>query len=770
MSENIVDAYPLTSLQRGMLFEALAAPESDINVAYVSFDVSGFIDREQLETAWNKTVSRYAALRTVFMWDGLEKPLQVVVNECSLNIEFIEDGVDPADQGIVSTSGCSTSTRDSVVNDAIRTLKKVGFNLQSAPLMKLQLIQWSESEYTMVWAIHHLLADAWSAPLIVQTMMDYYDSVESSNVFDSSPTDSANDNFNFSNYIQHIESLDRVAIKEHWQQYLKNARYTRFNLVESTQGSSAGKVSQSDTDGGLRDYVVSQLPLDLEQQLNRVCAEQSITTGTFFHAVWAVVTAAYSDTTKPLFGTLFSGRYQSLPGINEAVGPFVNTLPVSISLSDKQSTFDWIRQLQSNLQENQQYETVDLLDIKSIYSDDNEGSPFFSVLVIEPESAYDECVNKEGSIRLRNFSYQVDSSIPLTLMIFNTGITNFRLEYDSQCFPFDTIARIQSDVRFVIESVLSNGADSPLEQLNRLLRRNLVRSNSLEHCKNWNANSGDVHTTVDQWFRETAALAADRHALVHANGSVSYSELQDSISVLSSRLLDRGTQNNKFVAICVSHVADQIISMFGVLESGRAYLVIDADSPCDRLQLLLGQSRCQIAIVDDITKEKFKRLSIQLIDFDNPSSKTESKPQPNQNINADDGFDRAKNLDYDIQNRAAADDLVYVLYTSGSTGTPKGVKISHENLIYSTWARLEYYQVQQPCFILVSPTTFDSSVAGIYWSLLGGGKLILPETDEIRDIHRIADLASATHTSRLALSPPDLSSSRVPSSASKKSS
>src|SRR5262249_12658153 len=69
----------------------------------------------------------------------------------------------------------------------------------------------------------------------------------------------------------------------------------------------------------------------------------------------------------------------------------------------------------------------------------------------------------------------------------------------------------------------------------------------------------------------------------------------------------------------------------------------------------------------------------------------------------------------------------YVIYTSGSTGTPKGVVVPHAQIVASNVARSAFYQeIDQPKFVLLSSIAFDSSIAGMFWTHLKGGSLILP--------------------------------------------
>ena len=123
--------------------------------------------------------------------------------------------------------------------------------------------------------------------------------------------------------------------------------------------------------------------------------------------------------------------------------------------------------------------------------------------------------------------------------------------------------------------------------------------------------------------------------------------------------------------------------------------------------------------------------------------------------------------------------IAYIIYTSGSTGRPKGVVVSHENLLYSTRARFDFYEDKMESFLLLSSFSFDSSVAGIFWSLTSGGCLVLPPKRIEQDVQALAKIIRdqrVTHTLMLpglyqvcllytSPSPRDRTRSRMPSSA-----
>ena len=85
--------------------------------------------------------------------------------------------------------------------------------------------------------------------------------------------------------------------------------------------------------------------------------------------------------------------------------------------------------------------------------------------------------------------------------------------------------------------------------------------------------------------------------------------------------------------------------------------------------------------------------------------------------------------------------LAYVIYTSGSTGRPKGVQISHRALVNSTLARGRSYGELIGRFLLLSSYAFDSSVAGLFWTLCEGGTLVVPGTD-VLDLSKIVQIVT----------------------------
>ena len=76
--ENLEDLYQLSPMQLGMLFHTLEAPESGVYFEQSVFTIEGPLDASSFERAWQAVINRHSILRSAFLWQNLDSPVQVV--------------------------------------------------------------------------------------------------------------------------------------------------------------------------------------------------------------------------------------------------------------------------------------------------------------------------------------------------------------------------------------------------------------------------------------------------------------------------------------------------------------------------------------------------------------------------------------------------------------------------------------------------------------------------------------------------------------------
>jgi non-ribosomal peptide synthetase component F len=211
-------------------------------------------------------------------------------------------------------------------------------------------------------------------------------------------------------------------------------------------------------------------------------------------------------------------------------------------------------------------------------------------------------------------------------------------------------------------------------------------------------------------------------AVVDGEGSLGYAELDERSAVIATALRAAGVEPDSPVVVHARLSRWAVIGMLGVLRAGARYVPVDAGFPVARQRYIAEASGARFSVSEP-------GLGIRLDNL--------------RTVQADaEGF----------RGETVRGTLAYTCFTSGSTGRPKGVTISASALAASTAARLEYYPTPVSTFLLCSSISFDSSVAGIYWTLACGGRLVIP-SDRPADLLAVGRAAQEYRASHLLMLP-----------------
>src|SRR6185503_1334650 len=161
-TNNIESIYPLSPMQHGMLFHCLYAPKSEVYFEQFSCTLDG-VDVEAFTRAWQKVIDRHQVLRTSFIWERREKPLQVVQRRVKRPLVQHD------------WRALKESQQQEQLEALIQAERARGFDLSRAPLMRQILIRLSDDVYRFLWSRSQLLLDGWSNPLVLRDVFTYYD-------------------------------------------------------------------------------------------------------------------------------------------------------------------------------------------------------------------------------------------------------------------------------------------------------------------------------------------------------------------------------------------------------------------------------------------------------------------------------------------------------------------------------------------------------------------------------------------------------------------
>lgn len=225
--------------------------------------------------------------------------------------------------------------------------------------------------------------------------------------------------------------------------------------------------------------------------------------------------------------------------------------------------------------------------------------------------------------------------------------------------------------------------------------------------------------SLTQIFHETVCENGSKTAISAENHKLTYEELDKKSNQVANMLCRNGVQREDIVAIFVDKSIRTIVSIFGILKAGAAYLPIDILLPDTRIEYMLTKGKANYLLNSSIarkeTQDRLKQHGIQEIDM------KQQKTYP----------------DTAVDMRQGNQTLAYVMFTSGSQGNPKGVMIEDRGIIRLV-VEETYFPFEQGWNILQSGTlVFDASVFDVYGALLNGATLHLIENNVLLNAEKL---------------------------------
>lgn len=437
---NIEDFYPLSPMQQGILFHTLSASKFRMYFLQFGCTICGDFHTLEFKNAWQRVIEEYQILRTSFIWEGLKEPVQVVHREVKLPWEELD------------WRGLESQEQQERLQAFIKADQEQGFELAQVPLIRFTLIQLTEKDYQFIWSYHHLLADAWSASLILKAVFEYY------NAFIQGKELNLENPRPYRDYIAWLQQQDLLKAEMFWRQWLKN-----FTAVTSLRKDQI--ISSVDSQDGSYNQQFIQLSTATTAKLQSLTQQQQLTLNTLVQGAWALILSCYSGKEDVVFGVICSGRSATLPEIDSMVGLFFNTLPMRVHIEPEKDLVPWLKQLQVKQTEMQQYEFSPLVKIQR-WSDVPLGLPLFDTTLNFHNYPLDVAL-REGqyqNFKLDNYWSFAKVNYPLWVEVFSGQQLLIRITYDSSCFDPEMINGILKQ----FESILCTMVTQPHIKLDAL--------------------------------------------------------------------------------------------------------------------------------------------------------------------------------------------------------------------------------------------------------------------------------------------------------------
>ncbi|HEY0735645.1 MAG TPA: amino acid adenylation domain-containing protein [Herpetosiphonaceae bacterium] len=678
--------YPLSSLQQGMLFHALYAPAGGDYITQMRFVFGGALDRDALVMAWQQVTDRYAILRTGFIWEDLDEPLQVVRKQVAVPFALHD------------WRGLSEAEQTQRLDAYLEGDRRQGFDPAQAPLLRLVLFQLSDDRYACVWSNHHLVIDGWSLPLVLDDMFAFYTAARHGESLRLAPAQP------YAEYIAWLLRQDQRQAESFWRDLLRGFTAPTPLGIDHAPGTLLS---------AQRNYHAQWLHFSSEttQGLQRLAREQRLTVNTLLQGAWAVLLSRYSGHDDVVFGTTVSGRPTEIPGVETIVGMFVNTLPTRARLAPDMRLLPWLQELQAQASQVRQYEYSSLVHVQA-WSDVPRGSQLFdSMMVFENYPVSASKLSDASEIQIEIMPSLEQTNYPLTLVAVPGDQLSIKLMYDRDHIDDDAIARMHGHFQTILEAML-RGIDQQIGDLPIL-----TPAEQQQILFDWNNTAAPVaHESYSQLFEAQAARTPDAIAVMVADRHLTYHDLNQQANQLAHYLCRLGVVPEARVGICLTHSLNLVVALLGVLKAGAAYVPLDPSYPQQRLQFMLTDAQIFIVLTERHLRAQLPDSGVRVVEIDTDAEQI--------------GAESCTNL----SRLALPDNSAYIIYTSGSTGWPKGVIIPHRGLVnYLSWSTGEYRASAGSGAPVHSPIGFDLTVTSLFAPLLVGQRVLLLPEDQYLD-------------------------------------
>ena len=660
--ENVEDMYPLSPAQQGMMFHDLLAPGSGVYCVQLAFTLIGELNVDAFRRAWQLVLDRHAALRTAFVHEGLDQPLQVVRRQVDL----------PWTQHDWRNLPCRQAEdryEQFLHEDRVR-----GFDLLQAPLIRVALLQTADDAWRCVWTHHHLVLDGWSVGLVLRDLLGAYTALLAGRQppFQACPP--------YRDYIAWLQRQDLAGADAFWRQTLAGLSAPRrwalrrqvvFRPLSSTRTRSTSLAWTNRSPPVYR----------------RSPARTSSRSARSSRAPWPSASLAIATSRRSSSALTVSGRPADLAGADSMVGMFINTLPLRVAVPDDQPVVDWLQDLQVRQADLAPYAFTPLVRIQQ-QSAVPAGQPLFeSILVFENYPVDESLAQTPTGLRIESLRGMEQTNYPLSLYAMPGRQLALRIGYDRRRIDPAVAEGMMDHLHTVLGAVIASPrarlADVPI--LSPRQREQILQT--------FNDTAVDVPTDlqIHQLFEAQVRRTPDAVAAVCQGQTCTYAELNRRANRFARYLRSLGVGTEVLVGICLHRSTDMLAAVLGVLKAGGAYVPLDPAFPPQRLSMMIEDAAPRVILTQRELSRMLPASSATVVSMDQLPA-------------ADDGDD--------IAAAGNSTNAAYVIFTSGSTGRPKGVVIEHRNVV-----NFLVSMARQPGLtdtdVLVAVTTLSFDIAGL---------------------------------------------------------
>ncbi|HEY2738874.1 MAG TPA: amino acid adenylation domain-containing protein, partial [Thermoanaerobaculia bacterium] len=544
---------PLSFAQQRLWFLDRLAPGNLFYTMYHPLRLSGALDVEALQRAFQEVVRRQESLRTAFP-ETSGRPCQVIDPEPDFRLPRVDLAALPEASGRAELIRLS---RDEVQRP---------FDLARGPLFRATLIRQEAREHTLLVNLHHVISDGWSMGILFAEIAALYGAFcqGAPSPLPELPIQYAD----FALWQRELLQGERLdAELEYWRGQLAGipeildlpADHPR-PAVDSFRGAQ-------------RPFT---LPTSSVRALTGLTRRHGATRSMTMLAGFQALLGRYARQDHVAVGMAIANRTRH--EVEGLVGFFVNTLVLHGDLAGSPGfgcLLDRVRETALAAYTHQDLPFERLVEELQPERVSNR-NPLIQVMF-----GYQNFPRTREEVQGLVLSIPEESAIgtgtakfDLTLFVLEEGDRlQGALEYNSEIFEVATIQRLLTHY----ESLLSAAAAEPEVPIERLPLLTPAERHHLVREHNDTASAWPATASLQELFAVQARQTPDAAAAVFGDATLSYGELDRRARRLADHLRRLGIGPESRVGLCVERSLELVVGLLGIVQAGGAYVPLDPD-------------------------------------------------------------------------------------------------------------------------------------------------------------------------------------------------
>ncbi|KAJ4309001.1 hypothetical protein N0V84_011754, partial [Fusarium piperis] len=683
----VQDIAPATDMQKSMV---LASLEFGSYIESFTYRIDGAFEINQFIRAWSAVIAKHAALRSRFIRSEVPKG--------PMRGELLQVILSPDHAPAILTQGSEMPAP-----------LEFGFG---EPTMQMHLYRTGDGVHWFNWDFHHALIDGWSTGIIMRDFESAYLAQPMPRVV------------SFDKVRNRLRELaeDREMFS-FWKEELEAARPSR--LVDHSLPVSPLRHHLAP-----QDWRHDQTLSCPAARVQACAAAESVTVSTVLRAAWAMALSYFGGRgDEVIFGVTTSGRHLGVLGIEEIVGPCINTVPLRIRVDYQGSRQSFLQDVHSKsalLVRN------DALSLRQIYRASGAKGLFDTVLVYQNHVKSRPHANLSFTMKLLKAVEKTD--IPLNMLVSQDSSGHLHaaaLVHGAHISPAFLECLMAS-----FGLALTWLCDPEGDQEPRLADLDLLSPKTRQQVDEFGRGPPLGHSISTTWqlIAQQASRTPERLALEFYQGqcieATSYGELiwraENGAQYLDKK---QGLGRGDKVAVFLDKSPSLVLTMLSLFRLGAICIPLRYDDPDARLVRLLREADPKLLVLSRRDQAKFSSAWHLCHVEDMASWQPEDGGQPL----AVEG--------------PTADETAFVLFTSGTTGLPKGVFMPSRQIVGYAVAMAEAYRYDQSSRVFsFANHVFDVFITDVFGALSVGAVVCMaPDESTVDDIAGLLHVTRSTH-------------------------